>query len=126
MQTINTGDKHKTHVINFADQAKVQAIVAGKVFTTIRRGQPVQAGDRLLLVQHKDTPNCRRLRSTHAHKVTRIHVCVTGIILHNTVLLPGQANDIAVRDGFEDFKAMLDFFRTHVHLPIEGQLIEWL
>jgi hypothetical protein len=114
--------------LNFKDQF-ADLVERGIKKHTIRRRrkQPIKQGDNLYLFTGMRTRDCRRLRSTRCDRETYIHIgSDKTVLLGNRFLDDGEKHELAVNDGFSDFKEFLQFFRETGGLPVEGQLIEWL
>ena len=89
-------------------------------------------GDTLYLYTGLRTKQCRKLGEAIAESVEVIGIgeamfCEdeSPIEIVPLVLLPREAHDLAIRDGFSDLDEMLSFFDKTHDLPFEGLLIRW-
>ena len=95
-------------------------------------GRNPKVGDRLYLYTGLRTKQCRKLGEAIAKSVKVIGIdepmfCEdeSPIEIVPLVLLPREAHDLAIRDGFSDLDEMLSFFDKTHGLPFKGLLIRW-
>ncbi len=111
------------------------AVERGEKTQTIRaprKNGHAQVGGKVHLYTGMRTKSCRRLGIGRCTRSSAIHITPTGISISqdgsqddgDDIWLAGtDADDFAIRDGFTDFKALLDFFKDD--MPFHGQLICW-
>lgn len=90
-----------------------------------RDGRNPHPGDTLYLYTGLRTKGCRKLGTAICTDVQEI--AITGVcpILAGRHLGTGEANDLAIKDGFSGYKEMELFFDKEHCLPFWGLLIEW-
>ena len=116
------------------------AVANGKKRQTIRkvRKRPIKKGDKLYLYTGMRTKQCRALKTVCCRRVRLIHLeKLTGEMVscniaaidnggtRMSLLDIHEQHHLAVRDGFDGFGAMVDWFEKRYGLPFEGVLIEW-
>jgi hypothetical protein len=107
----------------FHDRA-IEPVDLGIQKQSIRRGHHINVDDRLFL---RSALTNSLLRSTHCDEVQDIHInSNTAVILNNQLLSDEDKHQLAIDEGFNNFKDMLQHFRDTGGLPVEGQLIKWL
>lgn len=102
-------------------------------------GRDPKCGDRLQLYTGMRTTRCHKLGEATCTRVRSVEIDYTGITLDGRKLYAGDApayqggadpegydGDFARADGFDDFGAMVKFFKREHGLPFRGNLIEWL
>jgi hypothetical protein len=126
--------------LNFQKQF-AQAVALGQKTTTIRavgKRKPIAVGDKLFLYTGQRTSSCKHLsdaQCTFTAEITiandeRDFILSYEIGLRDLVLAgkkPGErlADFIARRDGFEDYQAMVAWFKKMYGLPFSGRMIGW-
>ena len=105
-------------------------VESGAKTQTIRkvRKYPIKVGDTLYLNTGMRTKQFRRLRETECTGVKGIHIIRGGIIdVHLGFVRQNtrQCLELALADGFIDFKSFVKFFEDKYGLPFEGVLIKW-
>lgn len=113
--------------LNFKAQFAAAVACGGKT-QTIRapRQRPIRAGDTLHLFTGMRTKACRRLRTVLCTAVRPVRISQARVWVDERELSLEEIKTLAVRDGFFDCVAFIDFFCATHGLPFEGQLIEWL
>lgn len=84
-----------------------------------------QAGDRISLRAWTGKPyrsKQRVLRESVITQVDRVEITETGIAVNSWA---EPCDDFARADGFADFFALVDWFKTTHGLPFEGIVIHW-
>lgn len=94
-----------------------------------RRHQP-RVGQKAYLFYGMRTNKCRRLGNFEILSVVPITIdhgtVVYGTPEFTTVLGDlGDLNLFAIKDGFDDWNAMITFFIQNYSLPFEGDFIQW-
>ena len=102
---------------------------------TIRQKARCKAGDHLQLYTGQRTKDCRKLADAICTRVLPIKICDIEMFLDGRRLYAGYALrdefddrdcDFARKDGFDDYIAMVDWFREkYGPLPFEGFVIYW-
>ncbi len=121
--------------LNFQQQF-APLVESGEKRQTVRAyrkdGRNPKVGDRLYLYTGLRTKQCRKLGEAIAKSVEVIGIdepmfCEdeSPIEIVPLVLLPREAHDLAIRDGFSDLDEMLSFFDKTHGLPFKGLLIRW-
>ena len=115
--------KKRSHIVRFVD-AEVPAVVQSTKKQTIRRGRKFNHGDRMYL--YPVGRGRTRLRSALCEDVRDIHITGNGVvIIDDHVLMDFEKHQLAVDDGFEDFKHFMHYFKKG-KLPLKGQLVKWM
>lgn len=111
--------------INFSPQF-ADAVAAGRKTQTIRRSARVRAGQALQLYTGQRTPYCRKLADAVCVDCDYVVLTARGVTLGDTSRFPGDRDDFARADGFEDYAAMWAWFsaRYEVH-RFAGHIIRW-
>lgn len=69
----------------------------------------------------------RRLRSTKCDVVKPVFIDVNNTVLYENRFLSEKEKQAMAKDnGFDNFKALLLYFRNNGGLPVSGQLVKWL
>lgn len=83
-------------------------------------------GDTLYLYTGMRTKSCRKLGEEKCKVVANIFIYDTGVLkIGNSILNRAGRDEIARRDGFDNWNAMWLWFRKTHGFPFEGQLIIW-
>ncbi|MCK5610976.1 ASCH domain-containing protein [Candidatus Pacearchaeota archaeon] len=103
-------------------------VESGKKKQTIRqvRKNPIKAGDTLYLYTGMRTKQCRKLREETCTRAQAFSIDVGGVAyLGGKQLDWDSATELAIKDGFDKYRAFRKFFNNQYGLPFEGVLIEW-
>ncbi len=110
----------------------VPAVIAGTKPHTIRLRERWRVGMSIQFYQHARQKTMAKFRPDAVALVVQeisIRVPRKGaqpvIIVDKRTLTPLECQELSRRDGFEDFKELLDWFAAHGGLPFNGQLIGW-
>lgn len=111
----------------------VPLIQSGKKLTTIRAprkdGKLPKPGEVLHLFTGMRTKQCQKIAEVICKRVLPIRIWrergVNGVTLNGVTLSGAGRNQVAWRDGFENWEEMISFFSTVHTLPFTGHLIEW-
>ena len=111
----------------------VTKILAGEKTHTIRgvRANPDKPGNTLYLYTGLRHKGAKLLMRVPCVKVEEIEIDACGhecncdgtVIIDGVELSESEREALAVRDGFDDFGAMLDFWAGR--LPFKGNVIHW-
>ncbi len=114
----------------FADDVE-----SGRKTRTIRSKARCKPGDTLQLYTGQRTKQCRKLADAVCTSVVPVEIHAHEMYVDGVRLFPGSAlrderedrdNDFAMKDGFEGFMEMADWFRDQYGaLPFKGAMIEW-
>ena len=89
-------------------------------------GRVPKVGERLVAYTGMRTKKCSRLSEGVISAVLPVKISFSGIVLDGRTLTPGEANSIAMLDGFQHANEMVGWFiDTHGH-NFEGHLIQWV
>lgn len=115
---------------NFKKQF-ADAVESGAKRMTIRHGRkhPTRPGDVLQLYTGLRTRGVRKLLDAVCVTVTPLEIYDLDDVLIVTVggkfLLWSDIHDLAIKDGFQNADAFIDFFDLTYGLPFFGEIIEW-
>ena len=108
------------------DQLKGQSIRA------FRKKRPFRWGDSLQIYTGLRTKYCRKLGDAVLTELSTIIIFEWGCYLIDdqaktlcTLIHEKTLKDLAVKDGFESWGELIDFFRKEHGLPFCGQLLRW-
>ena len=107
-------------------QRFVPFILAGTKTHTIRarRANPDKPGNTLYLYTGLRTKKAKLLMRVPCVKVEEITIGLDGVVYIDQVKLAADERDqLAKRDGFDDFPHMFDFWRGRT--PFRGHIIHW-
>jgi hypothetical protein len=107
-------------MVAFNFMAQFAPLVAARVkCQTIRQTARAAAGDRIQLYTGMRTKKCRKLvyPDPACILVDYVGIRPEHLTLGNTKLHAGTADDFAVRDGFEDYDDMVEWFREKYGSP---------
>ena len=103
------------------------AVAAGTKRQTIRRTARAKPGDRLQLYTMQRTTACRKLGDGTCEFVGYVGISPDGITLSDKTKHPGNIDDFARADGFENFAAMLAWFTGKYGSPyFQGYVHRWV
>lgn len=72
------------------------------------------------------TKFCTKILDAVCASVDSVKIYDNGVvILNGETLTDEQKADLAIKDGFPNFQAMLDFWNENNELPFDGDLIRW-
>lgn len=111
--------------INFSPQF-AEAVAAGRKTQTIRQSARATTGRALQLYTGQRTKDCRKLADAVCVDCTSVKLTARGATLGDTSRFPGDRDDFARADGFEDYAAMWKWFseRYETH-SFAGYIIRW-
>ena len=117
--------------LNFQEKFAA-AVSSGRKTQTIRalRKRPIRVGDTVYLYTGQRTKAAQRLGTGTVIEVHDIMFCDRRppaiVIDGKRVAYAGlESEEIAVRDGFVNIRALLHWFRKTHGLPFRGHLIRW-
>lgn len=111
--------------INFSPQFAA-AVAAGSKTQTIRQSARAKAGQDLQLYTGQRTPDCRKLADAICVDCTYVGLTARGVTLGDTSRFPGDMDDFARADGFEDYAAMWKWFSARYKTnSFTGHVIRW-
>src|SRR5687768_12237261 len=95
--------------INFSAQF-APAVAAGTKTQTIRQSARAKAGQSLQLYTGQRTKSCRKLADAICVDCTYVGMTARGVTLGDTSRFPGDVDDFARADGFDNYAAMWKWF----------------
>lgn len=111
--------------INFSPQF-ADAVAAGRKTQTIRQKARARAGQALQLYTGQRTKDCRKLADAVCVDCTYVGLTERGVTLGDTSRFPGDRDDFARADGFEDYAAMWKWFSERYETnSFTGHVIRW-
>jgi hypothetical protein len=111
--------------INFSPQF-AEAVAAGLKTQTIRQSARAKAGQALQLYTGQRTKACRKLADAVCIDCTYVGLRASGVTLGDTKRFPGDIDDFARQDGFEDYAAMWKWFSERYETnSFTGHIIRW-
>jgi hypothetical protein len=111
--------------INFSPQF-AEAVAAGHKTQTIRQSARARAGQALQLYTGQRTKDCRKLADAICVDCTYVGLTARGVTLGDTSRFPGNRDDFARADGFEDYAAMWKWFSERYETnSFTGHIIRW-
>jgi hypothetical protein len=111
--------------INFSSQF-ADAVAAGRKTQTIRQTARARAGDALQLYTGQRTKDCRKLADAVCVDCTYVGLRASGVTLGDTKRFPGDIDDFARQDGFEDYASMWKWFSERYKTnSFTGHIIRW-
>lgn len=111
--------------INFSVQF-ADAVASGSKTQTIRQKARARAGDALQLYTGQRTKSCRKLADAVCIDCTYVGLTANGVTLGDTSRFPGNRDDFARADGFDDYAAMWKWFSERYETnSFTGHIIRW-
>lgn len=111
--------------INFSPQF-AEAVAAGRKTQTIRQKPRAKAGQALQLYTGMRTKDCRKLADAVCVDCTYVGLTASGVTLGDASRFPGDRDDFARADGFEDYAAMWKWFSERYETnSFTGHVIRW-
>lgn len=111
--------------INFSPQF-AEPVAAGRKTQTIRQKARATAGQALQLYTGQRTKDCRKLADAVCIDCTYVGLTERGVTLGDTSRFPGDRDDFARADGFEDYAAMWKWFSERYETnSFTGHVIRW-
>jgi hypothetical protein len=111
--------------INFSPQF-ADAVAAGRKTQTIRQTARAAAGQALQLYTGQRTKACRKLADAVCVDCTYVGLTARGVTLGDKSRFPGDIDDFARADGFEDYAAMWKWFSERYETnSFTGNIIRW-
>jgi hypothetical protein len=103
----------------------VDKILSGEKTHTIRaiRVHPDKPGNTLHLYTGLRRNGARLLLRATCTKVQEIEIRANSVWIDGNILFLDECEQLARRDGFENFAAMWEFWKDR--LPFEGHIIHW-
>ena len=103
------------------------AVTSGAKCQTIRKTKRAVAGDRLQLYTGQRTKACRKLGEATCTLVDYVGIRPDGLTFGDKTKHPGNIDDFARADGFENFEAMVAWFARKYGSPyFQGFVHKWL
>lgn len=106
----------------------IMPVKSGRKKHTIRakRKKPIKVGDTLYMFYGMRTKYCTRIGQAVCTKVEQITIYQNGLCYVNGKRLTlRDRDDLAYRDGFENYFEMLGFWIDNNTLPFKGDIIHW-
>lgn len=113
--------------LNFKKQF-ANKVENGEKTQTIRatRKRPFRYGDKLYLYTGLRTKYCKKIGESVCHNIEEVEILSNGVMkLSGQVLNRAQRDEMATRDGFDNWNDMWLWFRDTHGFPFHGQLIQW-
>lgn len=111
--------------INFSPQFS-DAVEAGRKTQTIRQKARAKPGQKLQLYTMQRTKDCRKLADAVCIDCTYVGLTERGVTLGDASRFPGDRDDFARSDGFEDYAAMWKWFSERYETnSFTGHVIRW-
>lgn len=111
--------------INFSPQF-ADVVAAGRKTQTIRQKARAGAGDALQLYTGQRTKNCRKLADAVCIDCTYVGLTSRFVTLGDVSRFPGDIDDFARADGFENYDAMWRWFSDKYDTAsFTGHIIRW-
>lgn len=110
------------------DARFAKAVACGAKRQTIRpqRKKPIKIGDKLYLFTGMRTKGCRSLGVGVCIDVQDVRIeSDEAVAIDGVHLLRDELHLLAQKDGFDDSREFIEWFRAHYGLPWVGQLIKW-
>ena len=103
------------------------AVASGAKRQTIRKKKRAKCGDRVQLYTGQRTKACRKLGEGTCDLVDYVGIRPDGLTLGDKAKHPGNIDDFARADGFENFEAMVAWFTRKYGSPyFQGFVHRWL
>ena len=116
-------------MVAFNFQERFAGLVASRIKKqTIRQTKRAKPGDRIQLYAGMRTKKCRKLVDPDpvCTVVDYVSIRPEYLTLGDTRKHPGDADDFAVRDGFEGYDDMVEWFRETYGSPyFQGYVHAW-
>jgi hypothetical protein len=111
--------------INFHRSLLMPSLPAGRL-QTIRQKARARAGQALQLYTGQRTKECRKLADAVCIDCTYVGLTARGVTFGDASRFPGDRDDFARADGFENYAAMWKWFseRYETH-SFTGHVIRW-
>lgn len=111
--------------INFSAQF-ASAVADGKKRQTIRQSARARPGQSLQLYTGQRTRECRKLADAICLDCTYVGLTARGVTLGDASKFPGDVDDFARADGFDDYPAMWKWFSERYKTnSFTGHIIRW-
>lgn len=111
--------------INFQPQF-ADAIASGRKTQTIRQRARAAPGQALQLYTGQRTKDCRKIADAVCVDCTYVGLTARGVTLGNASRFPGDMDDFARADGFENYAAMWKWFSERYKTnSFTGIVIRW-
>lgn len=111
--------------INFQPQF-AEAVAAGRKTQTIRRSARARPGQTLQLYTGQRTKDARKLADAVCIDCTYVGLTADRVTLGDVSRFPGDMDDFARADGFEDYAAMWKWFSERYETnSFTGHIIRW-
>jgi hypothetical protein len=111
--------------INFSPQFAAE-VASGRKTQTIRRSARARAGQALQLYTGQRTKDCRKLADAICIDCTYVGLTERGVTLGDASRFPGNIDDFARADGFENYAAMWKWFSERYETnSFTGHIIRW-
>lgn len=111
--------------INFSAQFAAE-VEAGRKTQTIRQSARAKTGQALQLYTGQRTKECRKLADAICIDCTYVGLTARGVTLGDASRFPGDIDDFARADGFENYSAMWRWFSERYKTnSFTGHIIRW-
>lgn len=111
--------------LNFSPQF-ADAVASGRKTQTIRQTARARPGQALQLYTGQRTKDCRKLADAVCVDCTYVGLNASGISLGDVRRFPGDIDDFARADGFNDYAAMWKWFSERYKTnSFTGNIIRW-
>lgn len=110
-----------------------ESIKSGKKKQTIRqpRKRPFKVGDKLYMYTGVRTKKMKKIAEHVVRAVSSIIICKEGYALlgYKKIIFTCDMKDLnrlAIKDGFQTWDDLVEWFDKKYELPFHGVLIEWI